>query len=118
MKRNKLKNVLTITISFSIIQKYQLLNIGEIKMENSVRVANLNNLYFARKGFYNGQEVTVTHRDPKSGQLWLEDYVVSKKSPVEVGCWVDAESVTYKDGEQREKKQSHKRNQKKIHKNG
>lgn len=57
-------------------------------VENEARVL------YARKGYYKGKEVTVTHR--YGAQVWLEDYPVGKK-PVEYGCWVDSESVKYKD---------------------
>ena len=51
---------------------------------------------FARKGYYKGVEVTVTHR--YGSQVWLEDYPIkSKGNPTEYGCWVEGESVTYKD---------------------
>ena len=51
---------------------------------------------FARKGYYKGVEVTVTHR--YGSQVWLEDYPIRHKGgPTEWGCWVEGESVTYKD---------------------
>jgi len=51
---------------------------------------------FARKGYYKGVEVTVTHR--YGSQVWLEDYPIRHKgSATEWGCWVEGESVTYKD---------------------
>lgn len=52
-------------------------------------------VFFARKGYYKGKEVTVTHRDPASGQVWLEDFEVNK-NPTEVGLWVNGDSVSYK----------------------
>ena len=62
------------------------------------KVPNTAGVFFAKKGYYNGQEVTVTHRDPKTGMVWLEDYVIKHKgSPNEFGKWVDGDSVTYKD---------------------
>lgn len=59
------------------------------KIENDAKV------YFARKGYYNGREVTVTHRD--GAMVWLEDYPVGK-DPVEYGAWVLNDSVSYKNG--------------------
>ena len=58
-------------------------------------VENNNRVFFAKTGYYNGQEVTVTHRDPKSGQVWLDDYKFGKDS-MDYGMWVDEDSVTYK----------------------
>lgn len=55
-------------------------------VENEARV------FFARKGYYKGKEVTVTHRN--GDEVWLEDYPIGK-SPVEYGCWVKNESVNY-----------------------
>lgn len=57
-------------------------------------VWNEEGVFFARKGYYKGKEVTVTHRDPKTGQVWLEDFPIGK-DPVLYGCWVDGESVRY-----------------------
>ena len=53
---------------------------------------NCAGVWWARKGYYKGKEVTVTHRDPKSGQVYLEDY----KEKDEYGLWVNNDSVTYK----------------------
>ena len=60
-----------------------------MKVENDARV------FFAKKGYYNGKEVTVTHRD--GAMVWLEDYPVGK-DPIEYGVWVPNDSVSYKDG--------------------
>ncbi len=57
-------------------------------------VENNAGVFFARKGRYKGVEVTVTHRDPKTGDVWLEDYPV--KGSTEVGVWVNGESVDIK----------------------
>lgn len=65
------------------------------------KVENEAGVYFARKGYYNGKEVTVTHRD--GPMVWLEDYPVGK-APVEYGCWVPNESVNYRDKEFNENK--------------
>ena len=58
-----------------------------IKVENDAGVR------FARKGYYKGKEVTVTHR--YRDMVWLEDYPVGH-DPVEFGCWVPNRSVKYK----------------------
>ena len=63
-------------------------------------------VFFAKKGYYKGAEVTVTHRDPETGNVWLEDY--KGKGDIEAGCWVNADSVKYK-GETNE---NHKRRSK------
>lgn len=47
-------------------------------------VDNEAGVFNAKIGYYKGKKVTVTHRDPKSGQLWLEDFPTGK-SPVEYG---------------------------------
>ena len=57
-------------------------------VENDARV------FFAKKGYYKGKEVTVTHRNPATGEVWLEDYPVGK-APIRYGCWVNADSVRY-----------------------
>ena len=49
---------------------------------------------YARKGYYKGKEVTVTHRN--GTDVWLEDYPVGK-NPVEYGLWVSGDSVSYKE---------------------
>ena len=56
------------------------------------KVENEAGVYFARKGHYNGGNYTVTHRDPKTGDLWGEDIPVGK-NPIEYGAWVPGESV-------------------------
>ena len=58
-----------------------------LTVENDARV------FFARKGYYKGKEVTVTHHD--GAMVWLEDYPVGG-SPVEYGCWVPNDSIRYK----------------------
>lgn len=55
------------------------------------------NVFYARNGYYKGKLVTVTHRDPQSGELWLEDYPVGK-NPVLFGAWVPADSVKFVEG--------------------
>ena len=60
------------------------------------QVDNEAGVKYARKGYYKGTEVVVTHR--YGSQVWLEDYPVrTKGGPTEYGCWVESESVTYKD---------------------
>lgn len=59
----------------------------------AVSIENGDNVYFAKKGAYNGGIYTFTHRDPKSGELWGEDIPVGK-NPTEYGKWVAPESVT------------------------
>ncbi len=59
-----------------------------------VKVANENNVYFAKKGMYDGEIYTFTHRDPKSGELWSDDIHVKKTG--EFGKWVSADSVSFK----------------------
>ena len=66
-------------------------------MVNSIESKYLQNesgVFFARRGYYKGKEVTITHRDPATGQVWLEDFPIGK-SPVEYGCWVNGDSVNY-----------------------
>ena len=46
-------------------------------------------VFYAVKGRYKGQEVTVTHHD--GAMVWLEDY---GKAP-NIGCWVPNDSVSY-----------------------
>ena len=55
---------------------------------------NGNRLLTARKGRYNGKKVTITHRDPRTGNVWLDDYPIGK-NPITYGCWVKEESVKY-----------------------
>ena len=55
-------------------------------------VDNEAGVYFARKGYYKGKEVTVTHRN--GDEVWIEDYPIGK-APIEYGCWVKNESVSY-----------------------
>ena len=57
------------------------------------------NVFYAREGYYKGKKVVATHRDPQSGELWLEDYPVGK-SPVTYGVWVPADSVRFVEGQQ------------------
>lgn len=57
------------------------------KVENEARV------YFARKGYYKGVEVTVTHRN--GDMVWLEDFPVGH-DPILYGLWVKNDSVKYK----------------------
>ena len=56
-------------------------------------VENDAGVFYARKGYYQGKEVTVTHHD--GAMVWLEDYPIGK-NPIEYGCWVSNESVSYK----------------------
>lgn len=55
-------------------------------------VENEAGVYFARKGYYKGKEVTATHRN--GDEVWLEDYPVGK-DPIEYGIWVKNEAVAY-----------------------
>ena len=57
-------------------------------VENDARV------FFAKKGYYKGKEVTVTHRD--NAMVWLEDYPVKQNGSTEYGIWVPSDSVSYK----------------------
>lgn len=60
------------------------------------RVDNEAGVLYAKKGFYRGTEVTVTHH--YGAEVWLEDYPIKQKgSPTEYGCWVSSDSVSYKD---------------------
>lgn len=68
----------------------------EIK-SNMYGCENERGVFYARKGYYKGKEVTVTHRNPQTGEVWLEDYQVGK-DPVTYGCWVDMDSVNFKGG--------------------
>ena len=58
-------------------------------------VDNEAGVFNAKVGYYKGKKVTVTHRDPKSGQLWLEDFPTGK-SPVEYGLWANADNERYR----------------------
>ena len=73
-------------------------------------VDNMAGVLFAKEGYYKGNKVIVTHRDPATGNVWLEDYPVSG-SPIVYGCWVDADSVRYQD-EAKDNNQPKKRNKK------
>jgi len=64
-------------------------------MVMGVGVENVAGVYFARKGYYKGKEVTVTHRDPATGDLWLEDYQVKGANGLDYGIWVNADSVSF-----------------------
>ena len=55
-------------------------------------VENDAGVLYAKKGYYKGKEVTVTHHD--GAMVWLEDYPIGK-NPIEYGCWVPNESVSY-----------------------
>lgn len=57
-----------------------------------VRVPNINGLFNARYGYYDGKKYVFTHRDPDTGALWGEDIPVGK-NPVEFGKWVQADQV-------------------------
>ena len=60
------------------------------------RADNEAGVLYAKKGFYRGTEVTVTHH--YGAEVWLEDYPIKQKgSPTEYGCWVSSDSVSYKD---------------------
>ena len=55
-------------------------------------VDNEAGVLYAKKGYYKGTEVTVTHH--YGAEVWLEDY---RQKGGETGCWVPAEAVSYKD---------------------
>ena len=57
-------------------------------VENEARV------FYARKGYYKGKEVTVTHRN--GDMVWLEDFPVRDNGSLEYGLWVRNDSVRYK----------------------
>ena len=77
-------------------------------------VENNAGVFYARKGYYKGTEVTVTHRDPESGKVWLDDYPVKTNGPTEYGLWVDADSVTYKGEEHVSNKRRSRKDVKKV----
>ena len=58
-----------------------------------VTVENEANVFFAKKGYYKGKEVTVTHHD--GSMVWLENYPVNGDDGLVVGCWVSSDSVSY-----------------------
>ncbi len=66
------------------------------------RVDNEAGVLYAKKGYYKGQEVTVTHH--YGAEVWLEDY--KEKGSRECGCWVSGDSVSYKDPDGIQKKGS------------
>lgn len=49
-------------------------------------------VFYATTGYYKGKKVTITHHD--GANVWLEDYPVGK-NPIEYGCWVSNDSVSY-----------------------
>ena len=60
------------------------------------RADNEAGVIYATKGYYKGTEVTVTHH--YGAEVWLEDYPIRHKgSPIEYGCWVPSDSVSYKE---------------------
>lgn len=59
-------------------------------IENSAGVFN------ARKGRYAGQEVIVTHRDPATGMVWMDNFMIKHKgSRPEFGMWVNPDAIEY-----------------------
>lgn len=58
-------------------------------------VVNEAGIFNAKKGYYKGKEVTVTHRDPKSGDVFLEDCPRKDGGITVYGIWVSADSVKY-----------------------
>lgn len=58
-------------------------------------VENEAGVLYAKKGYYKGKEVTITHHS--GAEVWLEDY---PESPLVYGCWVPSDSVTYKSSEE------------------
>lgn len=60
-------------------------------MRNSVE--NEAGVFYAKKGFYKGKEVTVTHHH--GAEVYLEDFPISGPDGLVVGCWVPSESVSY-----------------------
>lgn len=62
-----------------------------------MKVPNDAGVFFAKKGFYEGKSVTVTHRDPASDQVYLEDYPVQDGKNVLYGLWVNKSSVNFVD---------------------
>ena len=56
-------------------------------------VENESGVFFAKKGYYKGREVTVTHHSGST--VWLEDYPIKGDDGLVVGCWVPSDSVSY-----------------------
>ena len=56
-------------------------------------------LFFCQQGYYKGKLVTVTHRNPESGDVWLEDYPVTDPDSGYKTCgkWVRGDAVKYKE---------------------
>ena len=65
-------------------------------------VENNSRVFFAKKGYYKGTEVTITHRDPATGDVWLDDYPTKGPNGLDYGIWANADSVVYKGEENHE----------------
>lgn len=55
-------------------------------------VSNEAGIKNAVKGRFCGKEYTFTHRNPKTGEVWCDDYPVSNN---EVGAWVPNDQVEF-----------------------
>ena len=62
-----------------------------------MKVPNDAGVFNARNGFYQGKSVTVTHRDPATDQVYLEDYPVQEGKSIVYGCWVNKSSIKFVD---------------------
>lgn len=67
-----------------------------------IAVENESGVYFAKRGYYKGKEVTVTHRH--GSMVWVEDYPINGDDGLIVGCWVPSESVSYTSEEKTKQK--------------
>ena len=63
-------------------------------------VYNKDGVLNARRAIYKGKRVIVTHKNPATSELWVEedeDNVAnnSNKKKVELDCWVKGDSVEF-----------------------
>ena len=62
---------------------------------NMARVNNDAGVLYAKTGMYCGKKVTITHRDPASDMVYLEDFPVQIGKSVEYGAWVHKSEVQF-----------------------
>lgn len=60
-------------------------------------VWNKDGVYFAKPSRYNGVPVIATHRNPETGEIWIEsiDDIDVGKHKVQTDCWVNGDSIEY-----------------------
>lgn len=59
-----------------------------------MRVENMYGIRNARMAIVKGKKVVITHRDPKSGDLWADNYIVG---PGILGWWFPSSEVRFID---------------------